>query len=107
LSNDSESRIWNGQRQTPKCSARWTESVQRRIRDFFMLTMVAHIFCAHRRVPTHRLLYFQVPLVIAWNLDFARIKEIEGGNRSAVHKIRTESSVGRDRLAVQVPRRCG
>src|SRR5580704_18166758 len=72
-----------------------------------MLTMIAHILCAQRGVPTHRLLYFQVPFVITWNLHFARIKEIEGGNRTAVGKIGAESGIGPDRLPVQAPCRCG
>src|ERR1700674_2198955 len=72
-----------------------------------MLTVIAHIFCAHRGMPTQRLLYFEVPFVITRNLNFARVKEIEGGNRAPVGKIGAESGIGCDRLPIQVPCRCG
>ena len=66
-----------------------------------MLTMIAHIFRAHRGVPTQSLLYFQVPLVITRNLHFARIKEVEGGNHAATGKVGAKRSIGGSGLPVQ------
>src|SRR5579871_6558534 len=103
LGNHSKSRIGLGNRQSSKWSAGGTESIQGWIRDLFMLAMIAHIFRAHCGVPTQSLLYFKVPLVITRNLHFARVKEIEGRNRSAVGKISPECGIGRSRLPIQAP----